>query len=94
MEYNVQMIDDTYSNREYVVEHKYIHLFDAPKFEAKVLEINKIIQSSNKKKISISLKDTDQDQFIERYYKINGYDAFLNPQGGITIYLKKNNPTP
>lgn len=92
LEYNIQSEDEAFlmgEDETYVVETYYAHLFKKEEFESKMKKILKMIKSDKKPIFKISLKDTDQDVFIERYCKKHFKDAYINENQELVIYKEK-----
>lgn len=93
LEYNIQSEDDAFllgEDETYVVETYYAHLFNKENFEAKMKEILKTVKNTKQSVVKISLQDTDQDVFIERYFKKNFKDAYINENQELIIYKEKS----
>lgn len=92
LEYNIQSEDDAFlfgEEETYVVETYYAHLFKKENFETKMKEILKTVKSHKQAVVKISLTDTDQDVFIERYCKKHFKDAYVNEKQELIIYKEK-----
>lgn len=87
-EYNIQSsYDDVFDNsRDFVVEIEHVYKFKKKSFEAKMRDILSQLQKHSKlSEFKIDLKDHDQSLFIERYFKINSEDAYINEKGILII---------
>lgn len=93
LEYNIQSEDDAFlfgEDETYVVETYYAHLFKKEAFETKMKQILKTVKSNKDPVLKISLTDTDQDVFIERYCKKHFKDAYINEKQELIIYKEKS----
>lgn len=89
IEYSIQNNNDSLSqsgNEDFIVEYEHLDKFDKKQFEKSVQAIIDTVSQSKSSMIVLPLHKNTQSIFIERYFKKNYPDAYINHKNEIVIY--------
>ena len=89
IEYSIQNQNDSFAQTEhedFIVEYDYLDKFDKQEFEKSVKSIVDKVTKSKESKVILPLHKNTQSIFLERYFKKNYPDAYINHKNEIVIY--------